>query len=265
MMKGVWVRRLVPLAALAFLACSGGTAEQEKVVASVNGSAITVAELQKKVAGSGRSGPVTRHSVDDQLHLLIEHKLLIQEAVKLGISEDKKFIETIKTFWEQTIIRNLIEAKTGEWSSKIFATDQEIEKEYEKMKCRARIRAVRGARTKEEAEAIARRMQGGKSVAGEEVIGPLFYEDVKGSPLANAFELKEGQPAVFMADEEHIVLCVIERETLPIPPLKEISKRIRESILVQKRQNALAEWIAAVKASSKVEIDEKELRRISHD
>lgn len=140
MIKRVLIRRLVPLAALALLACSFGTAEKEKAVATVNGAPITTAELQQEVTGYGKNNPVTRHTVDDQLKLMIEQKLLIQEAIKMGISEDKRFVETIKAFWEQTIIRNLIEAKTGELSGKIFVTDQEIANEYERMKFRPRIR-----------------------------------------------------------------------------------------------------------------------------
>jgi len=265
MIRKVLIRRLVPLAVLALLACSCGKAENEKAVAKVNGAPITAVELRREVAGYGKNNPVTRHTVDDKLHLMIEQKLLIQEAVKMGLTEDKKFAETIKTFWEQTIIRNLIEAKTGELSGKIFVTDLEIANEYEKMKYRTRIRAVRGARTKQEADAIVQQMQSGKRIPGEETLGPLFYEDVKGSPLANACDMKEGQVGAFEADDEHIVICVTGRESIPLPPLKELEKQIRESILLQKRQKALAEWIAAVKKAAKIQIDEKELRRIGHE
>jgi hypothetical protein len=265
MVKERMIRRLVPLFALALLACSPGAAEKEKVVATVNGASITAAEIQQEATDYGKNNPVTHHTAEDQLHLMIEHKLLIQEAVKMGISEDKKFAETIKVFWEQTIIRNLMEAKTEELSAKVFVTDHEIAKEYERMKFHPRIRAVRGAHTKEEADAIVRQMQSGKSVTGEETIGPLFYEDVKGSPLANAFDMKVGQIEAFAADGEHIVICVTDRESIPLPPLKELEKRIRESILVQKRQKMMAEWIATVKNKAKIQIDEKELRRIGHE
>ena len=108
-------------------------------------------------------------------------------------------------------------------------------------------------------------MQNGERIPGEETIGPLFYEDAKGSPLANAFDMKVGQIGAFAGDDEHVVLCIIDRESMPLPPLKELSKRIGESILVQKRQKALAEWIAAVKKTAKVQIDEKELRRIANE
>jgi len=265
MKKRVLIRYLFPLAALALLACSPGTAEKEKAVATVNGAPITATELQQKVAGYGKNNALTRHAVDDQLHLMIEHKLLIQEAVKMGLTEDKKFAETIKAFWEQTIIRNLMEAKAGELSGKIFVTDQEIAVEYERMKCSPRIRAVRGARTKQDADAIVSQMRDGKRIPGEETIGPLFYEDVKGSPLANAFDMKKGQIRAFAVAGEYIVIGVIDRESIPLPPLQKLEKQIRESLIMQKRQKALAEWIATVKNAAKIQIDEKELRRMANE
>ncbi|HLA28054.1 MAG TPA: hypothetical protein VJZ49_09190 [Syntrophales bacterium] len=265
MVKNAMIRRIVPFALLAVMACSSSKVETEKAVANVNGAIITAVELQQEVTNYGKNYAVTRHTVDDRLGTMIEQKLLIQEAVKMGLNEDKKFAETIKTFWEQTIIRNLIEAKTSELSGKIFVTDQEIAHEYDKMKYRPRIIACRGARTKQEADAIVRRMESGERIAGEEIIGPLFYEDVKNSPLVNAFDLKTGQVCAVAAADEHIVIRVINREEIPLPPLKELSKRIRESLLMQKRQEAIAGWIAKVKSAAKIRIDEKELRRIAHE
>ncbi len=253
------------LASLAAIACTSGTAEKDKIVASVNGAPIVAAELRKEVAGYGKNNPITRHTLEDQLKVMIEQKLLIQEAVKLGLNEDPKFAETIKTFWEQTLIRNLIEAKTREFSDKVFVTDDEIAKEYERMRYRLRIRAVRGAPTQQAADGIVRAMRSDKRMPGEETLSPLLYEDVKGSPLANAFDMQAGEIKTCPAEGEYIVIAVLSKESLPIPPLEGLGKRIRDSILVQKRQRALMEWIATVKKSSKVQIDEQELKGIANE
>jgi hypothetical protein len=196
---------------------------------------------------------------------MIEQKLLIQEAVKLGLNEDPKFAATIKTYWEQTLIRNLIEAKTREFSDKVFVTDDEIAKEYERMRYRLRIRAVRGASTQQAADGIVLAMRSDKRLPGEETLSPLLYEDVKGSPLANAFDMHAGEIKAYPADGEYIVIAVLGRESLPIPPLEGLGKRIRDSLLAQKKQRALTEWIATVKKSSKVQIDERELKGIANE
>jgi hypothetical protein len=51
-------------------------AGNEKIVAEVNGAAITAAELRAEVAGYGKNNPVTRHTVEDQLKVMVEQKLL---------------------------------------------------------------------------------------------------------------------------------------------------------------------------------------------
>jgi hypothetical protein len=259
------IRRLSLLAMFALVACSSGTTGNEKVVATVNGAPITAAALRQEVAGYGKNNPVTRHTVEDQLKVMIEQKLLIQEAVKMGLNEDKRFAETIKTFWEQTIIRNLIEAKGKELSGKIFITDAEISREYERMRYRSKVRAVRGASTQQDADIIVLAMQSGQRVEGEEILGPLFYEDVKGTPLACAFDMKTGETAAFVVNGERIVVCVISKEALTIPPLAELQKQIRESLFTQKRQQVLAEWILTVHNASKVQTYEKELKEIAHE
>jgi hypothetical protein len=133
------------------------------------------------------------------------------------------------------------------------------------MKGRLQICAVRGARTPAEAEAVAALLREGRPAPGMETLGPLFYEDLKGSPLAAAFDLKEGQVASLKAEGEYVVIGVLRRESVPLPPRSELERRIRDSVLLQKRQKALAGWIAQVKGQAKIRIDEKELRSITHE
>ena len=85
------------------------------------------------------------------------------------------------------------------------------------------------------------------------------------SPLASAFDMQDGQVASFPAEGEYVVIGVVGRETVSLPPLQELERRIRDSVLQQKRQRALAGWIASVKGQAKIRIDEKELRSITHE
>ena len=265
MRRPVILLHIIFLVSLAAIACNSGTADKGTIVATVNGAPIVAAELRKEVAGYGKNNPITRHTVEDQLKVMIEQRLLIQEAVKLGLNEDEKFAEAIKTFWEQTLIRNLIEAKTREFADKVFVTDNEIAKEYERMRYHLRIRAVRGAPAQQAADEIALAMRSDKRIPGEETIGPLSYEDVKGSPLANAFDMQAGEIRTYAADGEYIVIGVLSKESLPAPPIEGLRKQIRDSLLMQKKQKALAEWIATVKKSSEVQIDEQLLKGIVNE
>jgi hypothetical protein len=188
----------------------------------------------------------------------------IQEAVKKGITKDERFVETIKTFWEQTLIRELLNAKNKEWAERLYVREDEIRKEYERMLYRPRLSFVK-AETKKAADEIAITMQSGKHPVGEETIGPLFYDDVKNSPFANAFDMKRDEVKVFAADGKFIVIQVTEMEAIQMPPLKEVHDRIQESILTQKRQKELSTWLETVRKSAKIDIDSGKLQDTAHE
>ncbi len=248
-------------------ACSSSQQDRD-IITKVNDVPIYASELKKEIARYARQNPefrITDSTVNERLKTMIEQKLLIQEAVQKGITKEDRFVETIKTFWVQTLIRDLIEAKNKEWSDRLFVTDGEIRREYERMQYRPKIRFVR-AGTKSIADAFAKAMGEGKHPEGEEIMGPLFYDDVKGSPLANAFDLKTGEVKVFPANGgDFVAIAVIERETTSLPPLKDMVLQIKDSLLTQKKQKALTDWIEGVKKASKIQINQKMVQEIAHE
>ncbi|MDZ4165697.1 MAG: SurA N-terminal domain-containing protein [Smithellaceae bacterium] len=252
--------------ALIFGACSSGKKEHD-AVATVNDAPIMAEDILAEVARYARQNPsqaITQNTIDDQLKVMIEQKLLIQEAVKKRLHEDRKFTEAIKNYWEQTLIKDLIDAKTGEWSEKIFVTDDEVGKEYERMSYRPVMVALR-ARTKGAADEAAEAMRRGKTPAGAEAIGPVYHGDMKGSPLANAFDMEAGEVKVFATEDEFIVIHLLKKDKVPIPPLNSIQKMIKESLLEQKKQQAVKTWMANVKQSARITINDKLLKRIAHE
>lgn len=256
------------ISCLIFLTACSSNQQEKDIVAQINDISIPTSELKKEITRYANQNPglrITSRAVNERLRTLIEQKLMIQEAVKKGITKEERFVEAIKTFWVQTLIRDLIEAKNKEWGEKLFVTDGEIRKEYERMMCCPRICAVR-AGSKLNADEIAKKMREGKHPEGEEILGPLFYDDIKGTPLANAFDMKTGEIKVIPTkEEEHIVLAIIERKTITLPPLKAIYNDIKDSVLIQKKQKALMEWIEGVNKSAKITINEKKLKEIANE
>lgn len=143
-------------------------------------------EFQKELAIYASRNPdfkLNAESVEEHLNMLIDKQLMIQEATKMGLAEDERFLETIKRFWEQTLIRELIDVKSKEWSSRFFVTDDEI-------------------------------------------LG--YYQEMK--------------PGL-----------------TPGPLLKDVRDEIRSSILEQKKQKAMEEWLREVRKGAKINIDVKKL------
>jgi hypothetical protein len=255
---------LIPI--LLLTACEGNKQDKE-AIATVNNTPILLEDFQKEVSLYSKRQPSTRitsQTVEDHLKTMIEKQLLIQEATKRGLAEDKRFVETIKTFWEQTLIRELINAKNKEWEDRLFVSEDEIQKQYRRMQYMPSVRIAK-ARTREIAEDQRLKMLKGEHIEGEKIIGPLFYEDVRSPVLQNAFDMDIGEAKLFDGDGEYIVINLMKKEKITAAPLKDVYERIKESILEQKKQKALEEWLEAVKRSSNISINTKLLTEITHE
>ncbi|MBI3582871.1 MAG: SurA N-terminal domain-containing protein [Nitrospinae bacterium] len=119
-----------------FITSCGKDKQKLEAIATVNDAPILLKEFQKEISIQSRRNPsfkITSQTLENHLDTTIEKKLMIQEAMKMGLSEREQFVETIKTFWEQTLIRELIDVKSKEWADRIFVTEDEIQKQYQRM------------------------------------------------------------------------------------------------------------------------------------
>ena len=238
----------------------------EENIASVNGAPISAAEFQKEVSIRSKREPafkITPQMLKEQLNTVIDKKLLIQEAMKKGLAEDPQFAETIKTFWEQTLIRELVELKAKEWADRLFVTEDEIERHYQKMQYMPTVMLVK-ADNKEQAGIIKERMLKGLKIDGSETLGPLYLEDVRSDALVHAFDMNAGEANVYEDNGGYIVIRVVKKEKLPIPPLKDIYSRIKTLLLEQKKQDAMERWLKDVKGSAKIEVNVQLLKGIAN-
>ena len=250
----------------AVTSCEKGGSQRENI-AVVNDTPISLSEFQKEVSILSKRNPAfkaTPQTLEEQLNTIIDKKLLLQEARSLGLAEDERFIETIKTFWEQTLIKELLELKAREWADRLFVTEEEINRQYQRMR---RIPFVRLVRTgdKKQAGEIKGKMLKGVRVKGEEAFGPLFVEDVRSDALLHAFDMAAGEAGVYEDNGGYVVLHVIKTKMSGIPPLKEVYNRIKTSLLEQKKQNVMEEWLKEIKRGARIQIDSRILKEAANE
>src|SRR3972149_5017373 len=177
---------ILPVLLIPVFTSCGGQRQHKDAVATVNGAAVSIQEFQKELAIYANRNPdfkLNAESVEEHLNMFIDKQLMIQEATKMGLAEDERFLETIKRFWEQTLIRELIDARSREWGSRLFVTEDEI-------------------------------------------LG--YYQEVK--------------PGL-----------------TPQPLLKDVRDEIRTTILEQKKQKAMEEWLREARKGAAITIDVKKL------
>lgn len=121
------------------LGCGRQDKHRGAVVATINKEPLYTNDLKKDLALQVKSDPlfkITPQTMESLLDRLIDKTLLIQEAKRQRLDQTDRFVSTIKTFWEQTLIRDLMIEKDKEYEEAITITDEETKALYEQLKAR---------------------------------------------------------------------------------------------------------------------------------
>jgi len=110
--------------------------DKKDVIAYVNKEPIFESELKRDIALKVRQDPmfkVTPETESEMLDNIINRKLLCQNAMEKGMAREPRFVNTIKSFWEQTLIRDFIDYKQKEFAEYTFVTEGEIKNYYDNL------------------------------------------------------------------------------------------------------------------------------------
>ncbi|MFQ5736911.1 MAG: SurA N-terminal domain-containing protein [Thermodesulfobacteriota bacterium] len=256
------------IGAVLLLSSCGPEPPGEENVAVVNGSPISLGEFKKEVSFASQrypelvADPGSEETLSEVLENMVLKKLMIQEAAKRGLSENERFLDTIKMFWEQTLIKDLIDAKTTEWADRLAVTEDEAALHYSRMKNRLTLLAVR-EKDKDGAERLAGVMAAGGRPAGAETIGPILIENISpADPLCAAFDLPEGGTGVFREDDGYLAVKAVRKETVRTRPYEAISQEIKRTLLEGKKEQALEQWLDGLKKAASIEINRDALKKV---
>ena len=61
---------------------------------------------------------------------LIIRKLLLLEAKRQGLDQQKNFLNSIKNFWEQTLLNTVVNGKISEIAARIQVTEEDVDQAY---------------------------------------------------------------------------------------------------------------------------------------
>lgn len=134
-MKKICYRITVLVSAISFLAgCSSGSADTDaKTLARVNKARIMVEDLRYELKNAPYDEEQllkTKSGRRDYLDRLVEKEVLLQEAQRQGLHREKDFMKSIEGYWEQALLKILLERKSDEISGLTHVSDNEIEEYY---------------------------------------------------------------------------------------------------------------------------------------
>jgi len=264
--KSLFLAAFFAVASLTLASCGPKPAKQEHI-AVVNGAPIGVDEFAREASmASDRypeiaADPGSEEALSIVLDSMILKKLMIQEAAKMGLSEDKEFLNTIKMYWEQTLIKKLIDTRNEEFAKTLSVSDEEAEAYYRRMGGKLTLLAIK-AGSEEEAGHIAAGMGKGTRPEGAEVLGPLLIENLDAAdPLASVFDMAEGDTTVIREEDGYLAVRILRRDTVQTPPFAALSAEIREALLERKKEQAFNDWLEDVKEAATIDINRGALER----
>lgn len=235
----------------------------EKVIATVNGEPVYSKDFKRELALRVKQKPsfrITPDTLDEMLDMVINRKLIIQEATKKKLARKERFVDTIKAFWEQTLIRDFIDYKNREIEGLVDVTDSEIQDYYEKLKTRTTFNIAKRTQ-KQDIEALMEQIKSGGTIEWDANVS-LSYEEIPSDALARAFDLSPGQMDIFEEGYMHYLVYVVSKEPISVPSLKDVYPRIKEKIMQRKQQQAFGEWLKGKKDESDIKINTDILQEV---
>jgi len=115
-----------------FYGC-GSKQKQKNIVARINNYEITLEEFEEEFENSiygQQDNPEARQQFLDNL---INRKLILQDAQRKGLDKDKEFLKMIERFWEQSLLKLVLDKKSKEIAGSTLVSDKEIREVYERM------------------------------------------------------------------------------------------------------------------------------------
>ena len=119
---------------LIFTGCTPQAGKDDKdIVAEVNKYKMSVEDLRYELDNVPYDEHIlleTEAGRKAYLDRLIEKEILLQEAQHKGLDKEKAFMRSIENYWEQALLKLLLQKKSKEISSLIHIYDDEVREYY---------------------------------------------------------------------------------------------------------------------------------------
>lgn len=256
------------LGAVIFAAVSSGCGKPgpgtDKIAATVNGQAVYARDLEKELSFKSANDPlfrVTPQTLEDHLRMMIDKRILIQEAKKNKLDEKEKFIHTIKLFWEQTLIRDLIQAREAELARSASVTEEEARHYYGNLSYQVTLDVLKNRDREVIKKSFGLPVE---QVPWDEEIGPVSFDDLSSGILARAFELQAGEKRIYEGDGFYYLVFIKKKEKVARPPYEQLEGQVKEKIRALKVQEAFTQWLDGLKSQSAISIDQAALTELGY-
>ena len=242
---------------LALSGCCNVKADNKKgIVAYVNREPIFEHEIKRAIALRAKYDPnfkLTPDAERDELDVIIDRKLIVQSAMEKGLAREESFVNAIRTFWEQVLIRDFVNHKKKELEDYLFAADEDVKRYYENMSYKATFRFLKHKDKRKIEEAYKSYLKDKESLAWQ-AVGPARYEEVSSGVLLDAFEMAKGQAKIFEDASNFYLVEVAEKEAVEIGPLESLKPDIEKRVAALKERRLFEDWLKDKRRGAKIKM-----------
>ena len=220
-----------------------GKPEKGNPVLIINDKVISANEFNQLYATRA-----DRLSKSDFISSLITKNLLIQEARKEGIDKEKSFKKSIQDFYEQSLIKILIDGKFS--SLKANVTDDEVNK-YTQLLNKTVHLTIFSLDDVNKAGDINKK-------GGNKRIVP--FQDLSMDVQYYILSIGEGDRTkpINIGDNKYVIYKVDKIEDGPAPCISDVIRdRIRERLIEEKKGIQQSKWIADIRRKARIQIFDK--------
>jgi hypothetical protein len=232
------------------------------VVAYVNNEPIYASELKREIARKAKCDPLfklTPEAQCDYLESLINRKLIVQAAMKRGLAQEERFVSTIKTFWEQTLIRDFIDYKNKQAEDFLYVSDDDISKYYDNLSKKVTFKILK-LKSKHAAEVAYQKYLKDKDTSGWQATGQMSYEEIESAVLLKAFEMPLGSVKEFADEGNYYLIAVADKEAIALDSLEKIKPEIEKSIIALKERVIFEDWLKEERKTAEIKINKEYLK-----
>jgi len=105
--------------------------KKEETAVRINAYTLTANEFEE-LFSEYKMDEDTPQNRAEFLNNLITRKLLLEEAERRGLDTQKDFLRSIENFWEQSLLKLVVDQKVQEIAGNSTATESEMEAYYQK-------------------------------------------------------------------------------------------------------------------------------------
>jgi peptidyl-prolyl cis-trans isomerase C len=260
---------------------SVGQAEEEEVLAIVNGEEITISDYKHKLKRLSAYEKAMYRGEEGHrrfLEALIQQKVIAQKAREMGLDKDEEVQTKIAALMKEVTERVLIEALVKqEILDKVVVTDEEAKAYYDehrdefKDKEKVRVRQIIVA-TEEEAQEILQELENGIDFA--ELVSRKSTDQRTAKSGGDSGYIERGKmPAVLekiyfslevgeisdavKTNQGYYIVKLEDKKEASIKEFYEVSDEIKSKLTVGKQREEHQNWLRQLEEEAEIEVESR--------